>query len=168
MNPAESWNKVRSNLKKSQPQHAYATWFEPLVCIGLNDNSLILEVPNQFFFEWIQTHYKEAIQNEVARIPLPANIEKNGEYFGLKVQGDSMIEAGINEGDTVIVKKTDTADNGKIVVALIDDHEAMLKRIRRKGKTVALESANRNYETKIFGPDRVKVQGVLVSLYRNF
>ena len=110
----------------------------------------------------------EAIQNEVSRIPLPANIEKNGEYFGLKIQGDSMIEAGINEGDTVIVKKTDTADNGKIVVALIDDHEAMLKRIRRKGKTIALESANRNYETKIFGPDRVKVQGVLVSLYRNF
>jgi len=110
----------------------------------------------------------EAIQNEVARIPLPSNIEKNGDYFGLRVQGDSMIEAGINDGDTVIVKKTDTADNGKIVVALIDDHEAMLKRIRRKGKTVALESANRNYETKIFGPDRVKVQGILVSLYRNF
>ena len=110
----------------------------------------------------------EAIQNEVSRIPLPANIEKNGEFFGLKVQGDSMIEAGINDGDTVIVKKSDTADNGKIVVALIDDHEAMLKRIRRKGKTVALESANRNYETKIFGPDRVKVQGILVSLYRNF
>ena len=110
----------------------------------------------------------EAIQNEVSRIPLPANIERNGEYFGLKIQGDSMIEAGINEGDTIIVKKTDTADNGKIVVALIDDHEAMLKRIRRKGKTIALESANRNYETKIFGPDRVKVQGVLVSLYRNF
>ena len=110
----------------------------------------------------------EAIQNEVARIPLPANIEKNGEFFGLKVQGDSMIEAGINDGDTVIVKKTDIADNGKIVVALIDDHEAMLKRIRRKGKTIALESANRNYETKIFGPDRVKVQGILVSLYRNF
>ncbi len=110
----------------------------------------------------------EAIQNEVSRIPLPSNIEKNGEFFGLKVQGDSMIEAGINDGDTVIVKKADTAENGKIVVALIDDHEAMLKRIRRKGKTVALESANRNYETKIFGPDRVKVQGILVSLYRNF
>ena len=110
----------------------------------------------------------EAIQNEVARIPLPENIEKKGEYFGLKVQGDSMIEAGINDGDTVVIKKTDTADNGKIVVALIDDHEAMLKRIRRKGKTIALESANRNYETKIFGPDRVKVQGVLVSLYRSF
>jgi len=110
----------------------------------------------------------EAIQNEVSRIPLPENIEKKGEYFGLKVQGDSMIEAGINDGDTVIIKKTDTADNGKIVVALIDDHEAMLKRIRKKGKTVALESANKNYETKIFGPDRVKVQGVLVSLYRSF
>ena len=110
----------------------------------------------------------EAIQNEVSRIPLPNNLEKNGQYFGLKVQGDSMIEAGINEGDTVIIKRSDTADNGKIVVALIDEHEAMLKRIRRKGKTVALESANRNYETKIFGPDRVKVQGVLVSLYRNF
>ena len=110
----------------------------------------------------------EAIQNEVARIPLPSNIEKNGEFFGLKVQGDSMIDAGINDGDTVIVRKADTAENGKIVVALIDDHEAMLKRIRRKGKTVALESANRNYETKIFGPDRVKVQGILVSLYRNF
>jgi len=110
----------------------------------------------------------EAIQNEVTRIPLPNNIEKNGEYFGLKIKGDSMIEAGINDGDTVIVKKSDTADNGKIVVALIDDHEAMLKRIRRKGKAVALESANKNYETKIFGPDRVKVQGVLVSLYRNF
>ena len=110
----------------------------------------------------------EAIQNEVSRIPLPSNLEKNGQYFGLKVQGDSMIEAGINEGDTVIIRRSVTADNGKIVVALIDEHEAMLKRIRRKGKTVALESANRNYETKIFGPDRVKVQGVLVSLYRNF
>ena len=110
----------------------------------------------------------EAIQNEVYRIPIPSNLEKNGQYFGIKVQGDSMIEAGINEGDTVIIRRADTADNGKIVVALIDEQEAMLKRIRRKGNTVALESANRNYETKIFGPDRVKVQGVLVSLYRNF
>ena len=110
----------------------------------------------------------EAIQQEVDQVILPADLQNNGEYFGLKVKGDSMIEAGINDGDTVIIKKTDTAENGKIVVALIDDHEAMLKRLRRKGKTVALESANRNYETKIFGPDRVKVQGILVSLYRNF
>ena len=99
---------------------------------------------------------------------MPEDLQNNGDHYGLKVKGDSMIDAGINDGDTVIVKKTETADNGKIVIALIDDNEAMLKRIRRKGKTVALESANRNYETKIFGPDRVKVQGILVSLYRNF
>ena len=110
----------------------------------------------------------EAIQNEVSKVVLPQALSKNGEHFGLKISGDSMIEAGINDGDTVIVRKTNTADNGQIVVALIDDHEAMLKRIRKKGKVVALESANKRYETKIFGPDRVKVQGVLVSLYRNF
>ena len=110
----------------------------------------------------------EAIQNEVSRVSLPEELNNNGEHFGLKVSGDSMIDAGINDGDTVIVKKTNTANNGQIVVALIDDHEAMLKRIRKKGKIVALESANKRYETKIFGPDRVKVQGVLISLYRNF
>ena len=110
----------------------------------------------------------EAIQNEVSRVAIPEELSKGGEHFGLKVSGDSMIEAGINDGDTVIVKKANTANNGQIVVALIDDHEAMLKRIRKKGKVVALESANQRYETKIFGPDRVKVQGVLVSLYRNF
>ena len=110
----------------------------------------------------------EALQNEVSRVTLPEELSKNGDHFGLKVSGDSMIEAGINDGDTVIVKKSDTANNGQIVVALIDDHEAMLKRIRKKGKVIALESANKSYETKIFGPDRVKVQGVLVSLYRNY
>ena len=110
----------------------------------------------------------EAIQNEVSRIAIPESLSKNGEHFGLKISGDSMIEAGINDGDTIIVKKANTANNGQIVVALIDDHEAMLKRLRRKGKVIALESANKRYETKIFGPDRVKVQGILVSLYRNF
>ena len=110
----------------------------------------------------------EAIQNEVSKVSLPVEFHKKGDFFGLKIQGDSMIEAGINEGDTVIIKKANHADNGQIVVALIDDNEAMLKRIRRKGNSVALESANKNYETKIFGPDRVKVQGILVSLYRNF
>ena len=110
----------------------------------------------------------EAIQNEVSKVVLPETLSKNGEHFGLKISGDSMTDAGINDGDTVIVRKTSTAENGQIVVALIDNHEAMLKRIRKKGKVVALESANKKYETKIFGPDRVKVQGVLVSLYRNF
>ena len=110
----------------------------------------------------------EAIQNEVSKLVIPEELTNKGEHFGLKVSGDSMIEAGINDGDTVIVKKASTANNGQIVVALIDDQEAMLKRIRKKGKIVALESANKRYETKIFGPDRVKVQGVLVSLYRSF
>ena len=110
----------------------------------------------------------EAIQNEVSRVVLPQALSKNGEHFGLKISGDSMIEAGINDGDTIIVRKSNTATNGKILVALIADHEAMLKRIRKKGKVVALESANNKYETKIYGPNRVKVQGVLVSLYRNF
>ena len=110
----------------------------------------------------------EAIQNEVSRVAIPEELSKSGEHFGLKVSGDSMIEAGINDGDTVIVKKATTANNGQIVVALIDNQEAMLKRIRIKGKVVALESANKRYETKIFGPDRVKVQGILISLYRKF
>ena len=110
----------------------------------------------------------EAIQNEVSKVFLPESLSNGGEHFGLKISGDSMIDAGINDGDTIIVKRTNTADNGQIVVALIDDHEAMVKRIRKKGKVVALESANKRYETIIFGHNRVKVQGVLVSLYRNF
>ena len=110
----------------------------------------------------------EAIQNEVSKVVLPQELSKNEEHFGLKVSGDSMTGVGINDGDTVIIKKPNTAENGKIVVALIDDNEAMLKIIRKKGNSIALESANKRYETKIYGPDRVKVQGVLVSLYRNF
>ena len=110
----------------------------------------------------------EAIQNEVSRVPLPNNLEKNGEYFGLKVKGDSMIEAGINDGDTVIIKKSSTADTGQIAVVLIDEQEATLKRIRKKGNTIALEAANKNYDTKIYASNRIKIQGRLISLYRNF
>ena len=110
----------------------------------------------------------EAIQNEVSKVTLPDEFSKKEEHFGLKVSGDSMIEAGINDGDTVIIKSTNVAENGQIVVALIDGHEAMLKKIRKKGNTIALESANKRYETKIYGSDRVKIQGVLTSLYRNF
>ena len=110
----------------------------------------------------------EAIQNEVSRIPLPANIEKNGEFFGLKVEGDSMIEAGINDGDTVIVRKADIADNGKIVVALIDQNEVTLKRFRSFKNSIALEPANKNYKIRLFGEDRVKIQGKLVGLIRKF
>jgi len=110
----------------------------------------------------------EAIQQEVDRVSLPENLQNNGEHYGLKVKGDSMIEAGINDGDTVIVKKTSNVDNGQIAVVLIDDQEATLKRIRKKGNTIALEAANKNYGTKIYAAARIKIQGKLVSLYRNF
>jgi repressor LexA len=91
-----------------------------------------------------------------------------GEHFALEVKGDSMIDAGIFDGDTVIIRKGDTATNGDIVVALVDDEEATLKRLRRKGDSVALEAANPVYETRIFGPDRVRVQGRLVGLLRKY
>ena len=110
----------------------------------------------------------EAIQQEVDRVALPENLQNNGEHYGLKVKGDSMIEAGINDGDTVIVKKTSNVDSGQIAVVLIDDQEATLKRIRKKGNTIALEAANKKYGTKIYAASRIKIQGKLVSLYRNF
>ena len=110
----------------------------------------------------------EAIQQEVDKVALPEDLQNNGEHFGLKVKGDSMVDAGIYNGDTVIVKKASNAENGEIAVVLIDEQEATLKRIRKKGKTIALEAANKNYDTKIYAANRIKIQGKLVSLYRNF
>jgi len=110
----------------------------------------------------------EAIQQEIDRVELPENLQNNGEHYGLRIKGDSMIEAGINDNDTVIVKKTNDVDSGQIAVVLIDDQEATLKRIRKKGNTIALEAANKNYSTKIYAAHRIKIQGKLVSLYRNF
>ena len=110
----------------------------------------------------------EAIQQEVDRVTLPEDLQNNGDHYGLKVKGDSMIEAGINDGDTVIVKKTTNVESGQIAVVLIDDQEATLKRIRKKGNTIALEAANKNYGTKIYAASRIKIQGKLISLYRNF
>jgi repressor LexA len=110
----------------------------------------------------------EAIEEFAEDIPAPPGTKNPDDYFALRVEGDSMIDAGINDGDTVIIKKTNIAENGKIVVALIDNHEATLKRYRKKANAIALESANPAYETRIFGPDRIKIQGVLTSLYRNF
>ena len=110
----------------------------------------------------------EALENQTETLPLSKNFLGSNEYFALKVEGDSMIDAGINTGDYVIIKKTNIAESGKIVVALIDDHEATLKRMRKKGPSIALESANPAYETKIYNNERVKIQGVLASLYRKF
>ena len=109
-----------------------------------------------------------AIQHETDRLPVASDMLGNGEHFALEVHGDSMIEAGILDGDTVLIRRCDAADTGDIVVALVDDEEATLKKLRKKGGSIALEAANPEYETRIFPPDRVKVQGKLVGLLRSY
>jgi repressor LexA len=109
-----------------------------------------------------------AIQTRTHTIGMPADFLASGEHFALEVKGDSMIEAGIFESDTVIIRRQGVAETGDIVVALIDDEEATLKRLRRRGASIALEAANPAYETRIFGPDRVRIQGKLVSLIRRY
>jgi len=110
----------------------------------------------------------DAIQHERDRIPVPEAMLGAGEHFILEVQGDSMINAGILDGDQVIIKRGDTAHSGEIVVALVKGEEATLKRLRKKGASIALEAANPAYETRIFGPDQVQVQGKLVGLIRRY
>ncbi len=110
----------------------------------------------------------EALRDESNHIDVPASLLGNGEYYALEIAGDSMIDAGIFDGDLVIIERCDTAPNGTIVVALVDGQEATLKRLRKKGKSIALEAANPAYETRIFGPDRVTVQGRLVTLIRQY
>lgn len=110
----------------------------------------------------------EAIQHRDRDIIVPPDMLTRGEHFALEVKGDSMIDAGILEGDIVIIRRGDIANNGDIVVALVDQEEATLKRLRRRGDSIALEAANPAYETRIFGPDRVDVQGTLVGLIRAY
>ncbi len=110
----------------------------------------------------------DAIQHQSHTIGVPPDMLTPGEHFALEVRGDSMVEAGILDGDTVLIRRSDSADTGDIVVALVDEEEATLKRLRRKGASVALEAANPAYETRIFGPDRVRIQGRLVGLIRRY
>jgi repressor LexA len=110
----------------------------------------------------------EAIQHERDRLMVPESMLGAGEHYVLEVQGDSMIHAGILDGDYVVIRKSDTAQSGEIVVALVMGEEATLKRLRRKGASIALEAANPAYETRIFGPDQVEVQGKLVGLIRRY
>jgi repressor LexA len=110
----------------------------------------------------------EALQEESHQVSVPLTLLGTGEHYALEVKGDSMIDAGILDGDTVLIQRCDTANSGDIVVALVDNAEATLKRLRRKGDSIALEAANPAYETRIFGPDRVKVQGKLVGLLRRY
>ncbi|HEY4115062.1 MAG TPA: transcriptional repressor LexA [Rhizomicrobium sp.] len=110
----------------------------------------------------------EALQNKVGEMPVPASMLGRGDHYALEVAGDSMINAGILDGDTVIIQQTDTASTGDIVVALVDEAEATLKRLRRRGDSIALEAANPAYETRLYGSDRVRVQGKLVGLMRRY
>jgi repressor LexA len=109
-----------------------------------------------------------AIQNRSHSVTLSPDFLTQGEHYALEVRGDSMVEAGILDGDLVVIKKQDTANTGDIIVALIDEEEATLKRFRRRGSSIALEAANPAYETRVLGPDRVKIQGKLVSLVRRY
>jgi repressor LexA len=110
----------------------------------------------------------EALQNKMADIPVPSGMIGRGDHYALEVTGDSMINAGILDGDTVIIQETPSANTGEIVVALVDNSEATLKRLRRRGDSIALEAANPAYETRLYGADRVKVQGKLVGLIRRY
>jgi len=110
----------------------------------------------------------EALQNRISDVPVPMGMLGRGDHYALEVTGDSMINAGILDGDTVIIQEADTAQTGEIVVALVDESEATLKRLRRRGDSIALEAANPAYETRLYGADRVRVQGKLVGLIRRY
>jgi repressor LexA len=110
----------------------------------------------------------EALRDNSTTVDVPVSLLGSGAHYCLEVQGDSMVDAGIQNGDIAIIRSADSAESGEIVVALIDDSEATLKRLRKKGASIALEPANAAFETRIFGPDRVKIQGRLAGLYRRY
>ena len=110
----------------------------------------------------------EAMRDHTTTIDIPGSMVAGGEHYALEVAGDSMVEAGILDGDVAVIQRADSAENGDIVVAMVDDNEVTLKRLRRRGASIALEPANPTHETRIFGPDQVNVQGRLVALYRKY
>ncbi len=110
----------------------------------------------------------ESLRDPSASVAIPPSMLGRGDHYALKIDGDSMIEAGINDGDTVVIQQCDTAENGAIVVALVDGQEATLKRLRRKGDSIAREPDNKEYETQSYGPNRVTVKGRLVGLFRQY
>ena len=110
----------------------------------------------------------EAMRDSTAHVEVPVALLGRGEHYALEVAGDSMIDAGILDGDTVIIRRGEQAENGQIIVALVDEAEVTLKRLRRRGNSIALEPANPRYEIRIFPPDRVRVQGHLIGLMRQY
>lgn len=151
---------IEGSLGKSAPEPT------PLPVQGNNDTEPAVSVP---VMGRIAAGVPiSAIQNNTHNISVPPEMLSGGEHYALEVKGDSMIDAGIFDGDTVVIRNASTANPGEIVVALVDDEEATLKRFRRKGASIALEAANPAYETRIFGPDQVKIQGKLVGLIRRY
>lgn len=150
--------------------------FEPQVITGSRDSALVgaraaaesdaLQLP--LYGRIAAGTPIEALRDEASFVDVPAAILGRGDHYALEVEGDSMVDAGILDGDTVVIERSETADNGAIVVALIDEAEATLKRLRRHGHSIALEPANRSYETRIFPAERVKIQGRLVGLIRQY
>lgn len=139
------------------------------------NNLSMAAIPHPSVFESIPLYGKiaagtpiEAIRDEGDSIHVPPEFKGVGEHYALKVDGDSMINAGIHDGDIVIIRRSDSAENGSIVVALVDDHEATLKRLRRAGGKIVLEPENDNFIPQILEPHRVKIQGCLVSLMRSY
>ena len=152
-------NVIQGNLGRVKPMAAEAKGASPA-----NANGAVIPVMGRI----AAGVPISAIQDHSHNIAVPPEMLGGGEHYALEVKGDSMIEAGILDGDTVLIRKGDTASSGEIVVALVDDEEATLKRLRKKGDSIALEAANPAYETRIFGPDRVRVQGKLVGLLRRY
>ena len=156
------------NLSKKQKRA-----FKPNVIDGglvlnslTNENKQLSQIP--FYGKIAAGLPLEAVRDENNTINIPTSMLGRGKYYALEVQGDSMINAGIYDGDTAVIERNETADNGKIVVALVDDQEVTLKRLRCRGESIALEPENEQHETQIYGPGRVQIQGHLKIIFRHY
>jgi len=162
--------KLPSTLNLSKEQKRV---FKPNVIDGglvlnslTNENKQLSQIP--FYGKIAAGLPLEAVRDENNTINIPTAMLGRGEYYALEVQGDSMINAGIYDGDTAVIERNKTADNGKIVVALVDDQEVTLKRLRCRGESIALEPENEQHETQIYGPGRVQIQGHLKVIFRHY
>jgi repressor LexA len=175
----ESSSHAISAATSTIPEPPRKTGFQPSVIEGSKMRSIDIDVPPAHVINATTMSIPvmgriaagvpiSAIQTHSHDIACPVDLLTRGEHFALEVKGDSMMDAGILDGDTVIIRRCDSADNGDIVVALVEKEEATLKRLRKKGSTIALEAANPNYKTRIFGPDQVDIQGRLVGLIRKY
>ena len=168
--------RLPGNLEESSPHPPSASGFTPTVIRGdfrhaLPGAAVVVDssaVYLPLYGKIAAGTPIEALRDTSVTVEVPAGMINGGEHYVLTIEGDSMIEAGILDGDTVLIRRCDMAESGAIVVVLVDEIEVTLKRLRRRGASIALEPANAKYETRIFGPDRVKVQGVLVGLMRSY